>query len=595
MVSVRQTGDLDDQPVAAEDSRPRQASDDLAAGPGVIRDEVAGDPATDPVAAPASVGSTTSGVARNSSVMALGSLISRVTGFARTAVIGAALGAAVVGDSYQVANTLPNMVYELLIGGVLASVVVPLLVNARRDPDGGEAYVQRLLSLAVLLLGAATLLAVAAAPLITNLLVKDGTAADTQRLVTVLAYLLLPQLFFYGVAALLGAVLNTRGHFAAPMWAPILNNVVIIATAGVFVALPGPALPTPATITADQVLVLGLGTTFGVALQAAILWPVLRRMGFRWRWRWDFRNGNFAEAGRLAGWMLCYVGVSQVGVFVIMALAYRAGQDGGPGPAVYNAAHLMFMMAHGIIAVSIITALLPRMSVAAAEGKFVDITNQLSFGVRLSAVVLMPATAAYLALGVPLAVAAFQWGNFSTESAESTGMAIVAVALGLVPFAISQLQTFAFYAMRDTKTPALINIPVVVIRIFVGLVLYLSLPAEHVVVGLMIGNAVSYIVAAALLSVAMRRRLGGLQFDRVLQTLTRLAIASVLAGLVAWGIGYSCSELTGGGKIGNLVALSVGGAALAVTFAAAAVFLRVAEVSQFIDTVGRKFARRRGL
>lgn len=248
-----------------EELQQHPASHDRASSFGALTDETTENVDIDPLPAPASSG--TSGVARHSSVMALGSLISRITGFARTAVIGAALGAAVVGDSYQVANTLPNMVYELLIGGVLASVVVPLLVGARRDPDGGEAYVQRLLSLAVLLLGVATVIAVAAAPLVTHLLVKDGTEADTQRLVTVLAYLLLPELFFYGVAALFGAVLNTRGHFAAPMWAPVLNNLVIIATAGVFVALPGPALPTPSTITADQVLVLGLGTTFGVALQ----------------------------------------------------------------------------------------------------------------------------------------------------------------------------------------------------------------------------------------------------------------------------------------------------------------------------------------
>ncbi len=584
---AQRTGEPPQQPVA----------DDLMIDPAVSDDETATSPAIDPVAEPvanADQGSGMSGVARQSSVMALGSLVSRITGFARTAVIGAALGAALVGDSYQVANTLPNMVYELLIGGVLASVVVPLLVGARQDPDGGEAYVQRLLSLAVLLLGVATVLAVAAAPLIAGLLVEDG-GADTRRLVTVLAYLLLPELFFYGVAALFGAVLNTRGHFAAPMWAPIMNNLVVIATAGVFVALPGPALPTPSDITADQVLVLGLGTTFGVALQAVILWPVLRRVGFRWRWRLDFRNGNLAEAGRLAGWMLCYVVVSQISVFVVMALAYRAGQDGGAGPAVYNAASLIFLMAHGIIAVSIITALLPRMSAAATQGRFTDVTNQLSFGVRLSSVVLMPATAAYIALGVPLAITAFQWGNFSIERAESTGIAIVAVALGLVPFAISQLQTFAFYAMRDTKTPALINIPVVTARLFIDVVLYLSLPAEHVVVGLMIGNAVSYLVAAALLSIVMQRRLGDLQLGRVLQTLTRLAIASVMAGLIAWGIAYSCTELIADEKIGGLVALTLGGTALVITFAAAAVLLRVTEVSQFIDTLGRKFARRRGL
>jgi putative peptidoglycan lipid II flippase len=561
--------------------------------PGVATNESTAGAVDEPANSAATTGST-SGVARNSSIMALGSLISRVTGFARTAVIGAALGAAVVGDSYQVSNTLPNMVYELLIGGVLASVVVPLLVGARRDPDGGEAYVQRLLSLSVLLLGAATILAVLAAPLITSLLASGGTT-DTKHLITVLAYLLLPELFFYGVAALLGAVLNTRGHFAAPMWAPIVNNLIVIATAGIFMALPGPAFPTPSTITADQILVLGLGTTFGVVVQAAILWPALRAVGFRWKWRFDFRNGNFAEAGKMASWMLCYVGVSQLGVFAVMALATRAGQHGGPGPAVYNAANLMFMMMHGIIAVSIITALLPRMSAAAADNKLSDVANQLSFGIRLSSVVLMPATAAYIALGTPIAVAAFQWGNFSSERAHNTGIAIIAVALGLVPFAVSQLQTFAFYAMRDTKTPALINIPVVAVRIGVDLLLYFSLPEKYIVVGLMIGNAVSYVVAAVLLTMAMRRRLGDLHFGRILQTLTRLGIASVAAGLIAWGLAYSCTNLIGGGKVGGLAALVIGGTALVVAFAAAAVVLRVTEVAQLIQTISRKFGLRRGL
>lgn len=536
--------------------------------------------------------SWTSGVARHSSVMALGSLVSRVTGFARTAVLGAVLGAAAVGNSYQVANTLPNMVYELLIGGVLASVVVPLLVGARGDADDGEAYVQRLLTLAVLLLGAATIIAVLAAPLITSLL---ATKTDSRHLVTLLAYLLIPELFFYGVAALFGAVLNTRGHFAAPTWAPILNNLTIIVTAGIFVALPGPALPKPSTITTDQLLVLGLGTTFGVALQAAALWPALRRVGFRWRWRFDFGNSSFAEAGKLAGWMLCYVGVSQIGVFTVMALAYRAGEAGGPGPVVYDAASLLFMMAHGIIAVSIITALLPRMSTAAAENKAADVAHQLSFGIRLSSVILMPATAAYIALGVPLAIAAFQWGNFNASSAESTGLAIMAVALGLVPFAISQLQTFAFYAMRDTKTPALINIPVVAIRLFVDIVLFLSLPAQYVVIGLMVSNAVSYAVAAVLLTLATQRRLGSLHFGRIFQTLTRLLLASAIAGLIGWALAFSSTELIGGGKIGGVMALAIGGSALIISFVAASVFLRVQEVSQFVQTVTRKFALRRGL
>jgi len=165
------------------------------------------------------------------------------------------------------------------------------------------------------------------------------------------------------------------------------------------------------------------------------------------------------------------------------------------------------------------------------------------------------------------------------------------IALGLVPFAISQLATFAFYAMRDTKTPALINIPVVAARLLVDVILYVSLPAKHLVVGLMIGNVVSYLVATVLMIMAMRRRLGRLGFTRVAQTLIRLAVASLLAGLVAWALAYSTYDLFGGGKIAGLAALTTGGIGLLVTFAAGAIFMRVSEVSQFADTIKRKFVR----
>ena len=211
-------------------------------------------------------------VARHGAVMAAGSVVSRVTGFLRVAAIGAAIGAVAVADDYNLANTLPGMVYELLLGGVLASVVVPLLVRARtKDVDRGEAYTQRLLSLAAIFLAAATVVAVACAPIFTALLTSDSTAPADRRLITVLAYLLLPMIFGYGMAALFAAVLNTRGHFAAPMWTPILNNLVVITMAGVFILLTGATQLRAESLTAAQIAVLGLGTTLGIVVQATAL------------------------------------------------------------------------------------------------------------------------------------------------------------------------------------------------------------------------------------------------------------------------------------------------------------------------------------
>ena len=528
---------------------------------------------------------TAQSVARTSGIMAVGSLISRITGFARAAVIAAALGSA-VGNSYQLAVSLPQMIYELLVGGILTSVVVPLIVKARkRDADGGEAFTHRLLTAAVTMLLVATVSAVLLAPVLTWVFSNDQTSADGRVLINTLLYMMLPTIFFYGLAALLAAVLNTRDHFFAPMWAPILNNITVIGTAVVFIALPGPATLNPSTITGTQVAVIGLGTTLGIVVQALSLWPALRKVGFRWRWRFDLYGTGLGEAVRLGTWALIYVGVSQIGLLPVIWIAKYAGDRGEAGNLVHNNAFLLFMMVHGIVAVSILTALLPRMSAAAAESRWGDMAANLSLGTRLSSVVLVPATAAYVALGVPLAVAAFQWGEFGSDEAHATGLAVMAAGIGLVPFAISQMQIFAFYAMRDTKTPALLNIPVVVAKVLFDVGVWLLVPAEYVVVGLMCGNTLSYIVAVLVSARLLRKRVGSLDTSRITQTLVRLSIASALAGGVAWALSYGITEWLGAGKVGSLVALIVGGVALGVTFVAGAIFLRIREVTEVWGTV----------
>ncbi len=287
-----------------------------------------GGPPTGPPGAPAPLPDEQPSIARSSAIMAAGSMVSRVTGLIRTVALGAAIGAATVGNAYNLSNTLPNMVYELLLGGVLSSVVVPLLMKARtQDNDRGEAYTQRLLTLATIFLAGATVLAVAAAPLLTQLVAGHSPAAD-KHLITTLSYLILPEIFFYGIAALLAGVLNTRGHFMAPMWSPILNNLVVIATALVFWVMPGPKTLNATTITTPQVLVLGIGTTLGIVVQASGLIPALRRVQFRWKWRFDFGKLGLRQIGRTSAWMLTYVIMTQIGLTVILRLSQSAASRG---------------------------------------------------------------------------------------------------------------------------------------------------------------------------------------------------------------------------------------------------------------------------
>ncbi len=535
-------------------------------------------------------------VVRNSAVMAVGSLISRVTGLLRTVAVGAAIGAAAVSDDYNISNMLPNMVYELLLGGVLASVLVPVLVRARkRDADRGQAYAQRLVTLAAAFLLAATAVAVLAAPLLASLFVGH-TAGPDHSLVTKLNYLILPEIFFYGMAALLAAILNTRGHFAAPTFTPILNNIVVIATAALFTTLPyagkgaGRVLGTD-NVTAAQVLVLGVGTTLGIVVQMLGLLPSLRKVGYRWKWRFDWGKLHLRELGKISAWMLVYVAGSQVAVVVLTIISKRAGKDNGPGPAIFNNAYLIFMMVHGIVAVSIMTALMPRLAAAAADGRFRDLADQFSMGTRLSSVILIPATAAYIVLGQPLAVTLFQWRAYTHDEAMQTGTVIAVAAIGLVPFAISQMQLFAFYAMPDTKTPALLNLPVVAVRVLGYIVFYALLSAALVDAGLMMANTISFVFAMILGYVLLRRRIGRLGLGETSRALGRLVAAAVTAAIPAWFLVIICQHTLGTGKVGSAITLVGGGLLLIVVYVVAALLYRARDITNVVGMVRARVGR----
>jgi putative peptidoglycan lipid II flippase len=532
-------------------------------------------------------------VARNSAVMALGSLASRASGFLRTAAIAAAIGGAAVADSYALAVALPNMVFELLVGGVLSSVIVPVLVRTRKqDADRGQAYAQRLLTLAVIALGIATALAVASARVFTWILTDSKTPAAEKELVTHLAYLILPAIFFYGMAALFAAILNTRGSFAAPMWTPILNNIVVILTAVTFIVVDSTE-PTPEGISTTQLMILGLGTMLGILVQAAGLWPALRRVGFRWKWRFDFRKLGLGELGRLGAWMLLFVVVNQAGLFVVLKIAGKAGDDDptAASVAIFQNAFLIFMMAHGIVAVSVLTALLPRLSAAAADGRHDDLITQMAGGIRLVAVVLVPITAAYLVLGRPLAVTLFDWGNYDNSEALATGGVIAVAGFSLIPYAVMQMQQFAFYALRDTRSPSLINIPVVALRIGVDVAIYLALPATAVAAGLMGGSAISFVAGALLSFLLLRRRFGRLGMGRVVRTLFTLALAAAIAAVPTWLLQVWLEREFGYGKVASATQLVVCGVVLIGGYVGATFVLRVPEVRDLSRMVRGRLGR----
>ena len=526
---------------------------------------------------------------RSSSLIAVASLVSRLTGFLRNLALVAVLGLAVVNDSYTVSNTLPNIVYELLLGGVLTSVMIPVLVRAQTDdPDGGDAFTRRLLTVVGVGLFVATVVAMVAAPLLTRLYLGSGESGQANpELATAFAWLLLPQIFFYGIGALLGAVLNSKQVFGPFAWAPVLNNVVLLAVLAAYVFVPGEISTDPVRMGDPKLLVLGLGTTLGIVVQAVVLVPAMRRIGFRYRplWGWDPR---LTLAGGMALWIVGYVLAGQAGYIVTTRVA--AGADGG-SVSTYQNAWLLLQLPYGVLGVSLLTALMPRMSRAAAEGDTGQVTTDLSLGARLSTVGLIPIAALLTAFGPELGVALFSIGAGSGTGAARLGATVAASAFGLLPYAVTMLQMRVFYAMTDSRTPTLIQIAMIVVKIPLLLLCPVLLPAEQVVLGLAAANGLSFVVGAVIGQVLLTRRLGRVRTREVLSTLWRTTVASIVGAALAWVVGRLLADgpLNGWPVVGEAWTLLGVGAVIALPVTL--VMMRVLRVAE-LDTVFRRFSRR---
>jgi putative peptidoglycan lipid II flippase len=458
-------------------------------------------------------------------MMALASMVSRITGFVRQVALFTVLGDTILNDSYTLANTLPNIVYELLIGGALSSIMIPLLVRAQaEDRDGGESYTRKLITLT----GAALLLATAAgmlaAPLLTRLYLGSQTTATADpQLATTLAYMLLPQIAFYGLGALLGAILNSRGAFGAFAWAPVLNNVVVIGVIGVYLVVPDNA----------RLLVLGLGTTLGIVVQTLVLIPAVRRIGLHYRplWGWDRR---LTQAGGLAVWTIAYVLIGQAGLVVTTRVASASAEG---AVAIYTNAWLLLQVPYGVLGVSLLTALMPRMSRAAAEGRTADVAADLALGGRLSSVLLVPVAVLFTAFGTEIGVALFGLREGNLDGAATLGAALAVSAFGLLPFALTMLQARVFYAYTDSRTATLVQLFTVAVKIPLMLTCPLVLAPQDVVLGLAGANSASFLAGAGLGQVLLRRRLGraptGAWGTAGRTLLAALAGAVAAAGVVA--------------------------------------------------------------
>jgi putative peptidoglycan lipid II flippase len=486
------------------------------------------------MAEPASGGRTAApSLAKASGSMAIATLVSRITGFAWKIMLAWAAGLGVVNDSFTVANTLPNIVYELLLGGVLTSIVVPLLVRAQDDRDGGLAYTQRLITMAMSMLAVSTVIAVALAPLFTRLYMDGSTGEANPALATAFAYLLLPEILFYGLFAILSAILQAKHVFGPPAWGPVANNLIVMVTIGVYAVLPGEISLNPVRMGDAKLLTLGIGVTLGIAVQALVLVPALRRIGFRFRWNWGL-DRRFREFGGLALWIVGYVAISQVGM-VFTTRVLTAGASGGA--TIYANAWLLFQLPYGVIGVSLLTAIMPRLSRSAADGDTARLVGDLSLGSRLSTVLLVPISAVLTVAGSAIGVALFGYGNADVADAQRLGDALAFSAFGILPYALVMLQLRVFYAMKDARTPTLIMVVMTVVKIPLLFMCRDQLDPEDVVIGVLLVNSLTFVVGAVLGQMWLWVRLGRLQSMRVVRVIVQSVVAGLGGVLVAAGSG----------------------------------------------------------
>ncbi|MEU0022333.1 murein biosynthesis integral membrane protein MurJ [Streptomyces rochei] len=554
-------------------------------------------PAPPPAAAPKK-GGRAGGLLKSSAVMAAGTMVSRLTGFIRSAMIVSALGLALLGESFQIAYQLPTMIYILTVGGGLNSVFVPQLVRAmKEDDDGGEAYANRLLTLVMVALGLLTALGMLAAPLLVRALSNPvaSNAAANETAVTFTRYFL-PSIFFMGVHVVMGQILNARGRFGAMMWTPVLNNIVIIVTLGMFLWVYGTAADSGMTVESippEGERLLGIGILLGLVVQALAMIPYLRETGFKLRLRFDWKGHGLGKAAMLAKWTILFVLANQAGALVVIQLATASVTDtdlAGTGYSAYANAQLIWGLPQAIITVSLMAALLPRISRSAAEEDGGAVRDDISQGMRTTAVAIVPVSFGFVALGIPMCTLIF--GSSGTGAATNMGYMLMAFGLGLIPYSVQYVVLRAFYAYEDTRTPFYNTVIVAVVNAAASGLCYLLLPSRWAVVGMAASYGLAYVIGVGVAWRRLRKRLGGdLDGARVLRTYARLCIASVPAALISGAACYGISRTLGLGVLGSFAALLAGGVLLFGVFFVAARRMRIEEVNSLVGMVRGRLGR----
>lgn len=504
---------------------------------------------------------------RASGIMALGTIISRITGFIRGILIVAVLGTALLADTYNVANTMPNILYNLLVGGALTAIFIPQLVRSFDQEDGGDGFASRLITTISLILMVLVVIGVYFAPALVRLYAPEfftpGFESEKEIAVAFTRYCL-PQIFFLGLFTMLGQVANARGSFGPLMWAPIANNIVGIVLFGGFLFFSSDI--TVSTITSTQILILGWGTTISVVVQALVLIPVIKRLGVKLRPQWGL--AGLGKSFGLAGWTLVYVLISQLGYLVTVnvatSAAVRSAQEGverGVGYTPYTFAYFVMLLPYSIVTISIITAILPHLSRLALAKNREEVRLQLIRAIKLVGVITIPSAVAFLFFG-PLITQVIFIG-VPIEDSRYIGYVLSALSFGLVAFSINLILIRGFNAFEDTRTQVISILIINVISVALSYLFLNILKNQWVTIGLGVAFSISYIVGLLITLSLLKKHTGPIKIKDFIGQHLRLIGASVavmapLFGLtqyIAW-VGVELTPLARAGELAIVMVMA---------------------------------------
>ena len=544
---------------------------------------------------------TTTRVGRASALLASGTVVSRALGFVRVAILAAAIGqvGSASADSFAIANQLPNSIYALTVGGLLSAVLVPQIVRSAKDPDGGARYINKIITLGVLLFATVTVIAVIAAPGLVALYSQTtnsgrGFTPEAFALATAFAYLCLPQVFFYALYSLLSETLNARSIFGPFAWAPVVNNVVSITGLVVFMVLFGGAQENRlvSAFTPDRILLLAGVVTLGVAAQAATVMVFWRRAGLRYRPDFHWRGVGLSATGKAAGWLFGMILVTQLAGVVQSRVATLASGSGASVSTLQNS-WLIFMLPHSVVAVSIATAYFTRMSTHASRNDLVSVRNDLSAALRNIGLLVVFAA-------VALAVVAYPFARFFEDNFVNViamGNVVLAFLPGLVLFSALFVVQRAFFALGDTKTPFYLQ-TLQSVLFAVGCLACIALPTEWIAVGIALATSIAGSAQSIVAIVLIRRRLGGVGGRRVAIRHLQYLGMSLLAGAAGFGVllllgGLSPTGFAQAGRAEAFASIVVVGLSMTAVYAALLVIFRNPELGSVLRTLTERLRRTR--